>query len=88
MWIAGTPRDGMCYQKHTLPSSPKVLHVPYLYTHITPFRKDRLAILPSLAVFPSSDINFGFQCNSSLVKATCIDTYCDRLHEAARRRHI
>jgi len=47
----------MCYHRHTQPSLPDVLHIPSVVTHITPFRKGRLAILPSLAIFPSSTIH-------------------------------
>ena len=54
MWVAGTQSDGMCYHKHTLPSLPEVLHIPSVVTHITPFHKGNVTILPSLAIFPSS----------------------------------
>jgi len=56
MWMAGTPSDGMCYHNHTLPSLPDVLHTQPVVTHITPFRKGHLAMLPSLAIFPASTI--------------------------------
>jgi hypothetical protein len=56
MWIAGTPSNGMRYHKHTLPSLPGVLQIPSVVTHITPLRKEHLAILPSLTIFPSSTI--------------------------------
>jgi len=77
MWIAGTPSDGMCYHKHTLPSLPDVLHIPSIVTHITPFRKRNVAILLSLAIFPSSTIPI--HCNSftahitlgKYLKSTC-----------------
>jgi hypothetical protein len=36
MWLAGTPSDAMCYHKHTLPSLPNMLHVPFVIMHITP----------------------------------------------------
>jgi len=52
MWIAGKPSDGMCYHKHKLPSLPDVLHISSVVTHITPFRKDHLAILSSWPYAP------------------------------------
>ena len=44
LWNAGTPAEGMCYRKHTLPGVPDLLHMPSVVTHITPFRKGHLAI--------------------------------------------
>jgi len=43
-WLAGTPLDGICYDKHTLPTLPGMLHMPSVAIHITPFRKGHLAI--------------------------------------------
>jgi hypothetical protein len=53
MWIGGTPVDGMCNHNHKLCILPEVKHVPFLVTLITPARNGLLAILPSLAIFPS-----------------------------------
>jgi len=39
------------------PVFPKCYILPSVVTRITPFRKDRLAVLPSLATFPSSTIH-------------------------------
>ena len=75
MRIAETSSYGICYHKPTQPSSPHVLHVLSLVTHITPFRKNHLRILPSFVIFSSSTINFGFQCNTSLVNENRIDIY-------------
>jgi len=40
------------YLRRTVPSLPSALQMPSVVTHITPFHKDHLAILPSLAIFP------------------------------------
>jgi hypothetical protein len=56
MRTAGTPSDGMFCHKHTLSSLPEVPHIPSVIILITPFRNGHLAILPSLAIFPSSTI--------------------------------
>jgi len=55
MWIAGMPSDEIS-RKDTLFSLPQEIRMLPLVTVITQLRKDHLAVLFSLAMFPSSTL--------------------------------
>ena len=61
MWIAGTPSNGMCDHKHTLPSLPDVLRIPFVVTHITPFHKGNLVIISLVGYIPLKYYTYSLQ---------------------------